>query len=301
MSPVYLPRREGRSRFVTVRGLRYHLTTWGEHRPGGAPPLVMTHGWMDIGASFQFVVDALAGEREIVAPDWRGFGRTEPAPATDAFWFPDYLGDLDALLDAISPDAPVDLAGHSMGGNVVMNYAALRPQRVRRLISLEGFGLPDVPPDLAVTRLARWLDELKLEARLRDFASLDDAVAQLRRTNPRLSMDKAAWLARQWTAPDGSGRWRVHAAAAHKRVNPVAYRADEAIALWRAIRAPLLFVQGDHDSLDNYWDGRYKSAEFERRLAVIANLRRLRLRDAGHMLHHDQPEALAAALEAFLE
>ena len=109
------------------------------------PTLVMLHGWMDVGASFQFVVDALAGidgfERAIAAPDWRGFGLTE-GPPVDSYWFPDYLGDLDALLDALSPHIPVDLAGHSMGGNAAMIYAGVRPQRVRRLVNLEGFGMP---------------------------------------------------------------------------------------------------------------------------------------------------------------
>ncbi len=300
MSPSYLPRRPGRSRFVGVRGLRYHLTTWGERRPGGPPPLVMMHGWMDVGASFQFVVDVLASEREVFAPDWRGFGRTEAPAATDAYWFPDYLGDLDALLDEISPDAPVDLVGHSMGGNVVMAYAGLRPQRVRRLVSLEGFGLPDMPADEAPARLVRWLDELKVQPRLRDVASADEVAAWLGKVHPRLPADKSAWLAAQWSAPDGRGRWRLRADAAHKRINPVPYRVAEAVALWRAISAPLLFVQGDHDDLERHWAGRYTAAEFERRLAVVAKVSWLRLRDAGHMLHQEQPEALAAALEAFL-
>uniref|UniRef100_UPI002362DFF1 alpha/beta fold hydrolase n=3 Tax=Pseudomonadota TaxID=1224 RepID=UPI002362DFF1 len=82
----------------------------------GRPPLVLLHGWMDVGASFQFVVDALAGDREVIALDWRGFGLSE-ASGAGCYWFPDYLADLDALLDAVSPSAPVDLLGHSMGGN----------------------------------------------------------------------------------------------------------------------------------------------------------------------------------------
>ena len=296
----YRPRRAPTSSFVRIRGLRCHLTTWGEPRPDGAPPLVMMHGWMDIGASFQFVVDAFGADRHVVAPDWRGFGQTQAPAPVDAYWFPDYLGDLDALLDAISPEAPVDLAGHSMGGNVVMTYAGVRPQRVRRLVNLEGFGLPDMAPDAAPRRLTQWLDELKAPQRLRDFGSLEEVAARLRQTNPRLAADKAAWLAGQWAEPDGQGRWRLRADAAHKRVNPVPYRAAEAIAIWRAIAAPLLWVQGDRADLDRHWGGRYTEAEFQRRLAVVPLVTQLRLADAGHMLHHDQPAALAAAIEAHL-
>jgi pimeloyl-ACP methyl ester carboxylesterase len=141
----YQPKKSATNRMLPVRGLRYHLTQWGTPQ-AGQPLLVMTHGFMDVGASFQFVVDALHSQRCVIAPDWRGFGLTEAPTGADAYWFADYLGDLDALLDALSPDAPVDLLGHSMGGNVVMTYAGVRPHRVRRLINLEGFGLPDCPP-----------------------------------------------------------------------------------------------------------------------------------------------------------
>ena len=159
MPHVYPPCRPHRDDFPTLRGLRHHVLRWGEP-VAGRPPLVMVHGWMDVGASFQFVVDALPGEREVIALDWRGFGLSETTGA-DSYWFPDYLGDLDALLDTVSPGAPVDLLGHSMGGNVAMSYAGIRPQRVRRLVNLEGFGMPDVAPAAAPERLAKWLDELK--------------------------------------------------------------------------------------------------------------------------------------------
>ena len=109
-------------------------------------------------------------DRHVVALDWRGFGLTE-APGADSYWFADYLGDLDAALDRLRPDAAVDLAGHSMGGNVVMIYAGVRPQRVRRLVNLEGFGMPETKPHQAPKRYAQWLDELKVQPQLRDYAS----------------------------------------------------------------------------------------------------------------------------------
>ena len=297
-------RRAGRSSTLPIRGLDYHLTTWGDAQAAPKPLLVMMHGWMDLGASFQFVADAMADGRIIVAPDWRGFGRTA-APGADCYWFPDYLGDLDALLDALSPDAPVDLLGHSMGGNVVMHYAALRPQRVRRLVNLEGFGLPDMPAELAGKRLVQWLDDLKRPQRLKGYPSLAAVAARLQQTNPRLGDARAAWLAAQWAQksaePRADGQWHLRADAAHKRVNPALYRAAEVIALWRAIRAPLLWVQGADSRPEAWWGGRYSLAEFADRLAVVPNLQKVVLADAGHMLHHDQPEALARTLDAFLD
>jgi len=305
MSPPYLPRRTAVSHFIDVRGLTYHAQTWGEPvlATSDRPLLLLLHGWMDVGASFQFMVDALAaleGERRwIVAPDWRGFGRTSQS-GSDSYWFPDYLGDLDALIDALSPAQPVDLLGHSLGGNVAMSYAGVRPARVRRLVNLEGFGLPASKPQQAPKRMHQWLDELKAPAALRAYASAAAVAERLVKTNPRLPADKAAWLATQWAAPDESGRWHLLADAAHKRVNPVLYQADEVVETWRRIQAPTLWIEGAKTDVTHWWGDRYPRSEFEARLAVVPQLERETLADCGHMLHHDRPEALAARLRAFL-
>lgn len=299
----YSPARPARPRTLALRGLKHHVNEWGEPDPA-QPSLVLLHGWMDVGASFQFVVDALAAldrrPRHVLAPDWRGFGHSD-ASGADSYWFPDYLGDLDALLDALSPERPVDLLGHSMGGNVVMSYAGVRPQRIRRLVNLEGFGLPAARPDETPGRVARWLDELKQPAEIRDYASADEVAARLRRNNPRLAPARAAWLARQWAEAGPEGRWRILGDPAHKRTNPVPYRVDEVLATWRAIQAPTLWVEGSASRPEDWWGGRYTRAEFHTRLDVVPRVDRQVLDDAGHMLHHDQPEALAALLHRFLE
>jgi pimeloyl-ACP methyl ester carboxylesterase len=305
MTASYQPRRTAKTVTLKVRGLRHAVQTWGEpaHATPERPLLLMLHGWMDVGASFQFVVDALAEregtQRVIAAPDWRGFGGSDSGGA-DSFWFPDYLGDLDAIADSLSPDAPFDLLGHSMGGNVVMSYAAVRPQRVRKLVNLEGFGLPSTQPAQSVKRLAQWLDELKTEPTLAPYANAAAVATRLMKNNPRLAADRAAWLATQWGEPMADGRWRLRADAAHKRVNPMLYRADETVAQWREIAAPLLWVEGAQTDLRVWWQDRYPRAEFDARLTVVRDVTRLLLQDCGHMLHHDQPERLAQALIEFV-
>jgi pimeloyl-ACP methyl ester carboxylesterase len=303
---AYAPLRASRSLHLPLRTVRYHVHQWGDASlvTPARPALVLMHGWMDVGASFQFVVDELArleGERRfVIAADWRGFGHSTSG-GVDAFWFQDYLGDLEALLDAVAPGQAVDLAGHSMGGNVVMTYAGVRPARIRRLVNLEGFGLPDVKAAHAPTRLATWLDELKEPAALRSYDSVADVAARLRKNNPRLPADKAAWLAPHWSEQRADGRWHILGEPAHKRVNPVLYRAEEAIASWRRIAAPTLWVEGAQTDVTKYWGDRYPRAEFEQRLAQVPGVARIVLDDCGHMLHHDQPAALAAAMAAFLD
>ncbi len=84
------------TRIVPLRGVRYHLYVWGEALPAEAPTLLCLHGWGDLGASFQFLADVLPADWRILAPDWRGFGRSQHN--VGPYWFPDYLADLDALL-----------------------------------------------------------------------------------------------------------------------------------------------------------------------------------------------------------
>ncbi|MDQ6680260.1 MAG: alpha/beta hydrolase [Pseudomonadota bacterium] len=302
----YQPRRVARSRFITVRGLRYHVLEWGEPAlvTASRPALVMLHGWMDVAASFQFVVDALPSGRHVIALDWRGFGLTDSPPG-DTYWIPDYIGDLDVALDMLLPGQTIDLAGHSMGGNAVMLYAGLRPERIRRLVNLEGFGMPRTCPEQAPKRLVQWLDDLKTVHELRSYPTLEAVAARLQKTNPRLRGDRAAWLAQHWSRPrtnaDGTpGGREILGDPAHKRPTPLLYHVEEVLEIWKLISAPLLWVEGDQTDIGRWWGNRYTKEEFHQRLAVVPQVERHVLSPAGHMLHHDQPEALAERLESFL-
>jgi pimeloyl-ACP methyl ester carboxylesterase len=299
---MYQPKRVSRSEFVPIRNLRYHVRIWGEPAPG-KPPLVMVHGWMDVAASWQFVVDAFAQDRYVIAPDWRGYGLTQ-SPATDNYWFPDYLADLDFLLDHYAQDTPVDLVGHSMGGNIAVLYAGARPGRIRKLVNLEGFGMPATKPSQAPGRYAKWIDELKSfhrgEKDLKSYDSIDGVARRLMRTNRRLTQDKADWLAQHWAREEADGRWHILGHPAHKIINANLFRVDEVLEIYKAITAPLLAVEASDDSLGQWWQGRYTLAEYHERLKSVSDMRLGHIEDAGHMLHHDQPAALALLIEDFI-
>ncbi len=286
-------RRPSRSGFHSIRGVRYHVRRWG---PPEGRPLLLLHGWMDVSASFQFLVDALEGTWQCIAPDWRGFGLS--GWSDGGYWFPDYLADLDALLDLCSVREPVPLVGHSMGGNIACLYAGVRPERVSRVVSLEGFGLPATRAQEAPERYRRWLEELQTPAAFSDYPSLEAVAARLQKNNPRLTEDQARFLAPHWAAPGPDGRVRLRSDPQHKRVNPVLYRLEEAMACWRRIEAPVLWVLGEESALARR--RREDPEEFEQRSAAIRRLRVETLTGAGHMMHHDQPRALARLIEAFL-
>jgi len=286
-----------RSDFITVRGLRCHVRHWGE---AGAPKIFMLHGWMDVAASFQFVVDCLEGNWHVIAHDWRGFGRSGRSGA-DTYWFLDYLADLDFILDYYAPGQAVNLLGHSMGGNVAGLYAGARPQRVAKLINLEGFGLPVTGPEQATGRFARWLDELREPPVMRTYASLDEVAARLQQTNPRLPAERASFLARFWSARKENGEWEILGDPAHKVTGPLLYRVDEVMACWSAITAPVLWVEAENTEMWRWMGSKEQArAEVDRRRAHLANVTSRVIPDAGHMLHHDQPALLARLVEEFL-
>jgi pimeloyl-ACP methyl ester carboxylesterase len=293
--------RPSRSRYATIRGLRYHLREWGPSEVGPERRLFMLHGWMDVSASFQFVVDALDSDWHVIAPDWRGFGLSERT-AGDCYWFPDYVADLEFILEAVQGDAPAHLIGHSMGGNVAMLYAGARPRRVRSVINLEGLGLHASHAEQAPGRFAQWLDELKTGGSLRDYADRAEVAARLCRNNPRLSAERAAILAQHWAEPDGRGRFRVAGDPAHRIVNPVLYRLDEAMACWKTISSPALMVMAtETDALRHVARDREQALEeVRRRFGSVPGAEQATIADAGHMLHHDQPEAVAHLIEDFL-
>jgi len=287
---------------VVLRGLAHHVLTWGDPK---APKLFLLHGWMDVGASFQFLVDGLARDWYAIAPDLRGYGRSEWQP--QGYWFADYIADLEALAGAFAPAERLNLVGHSLGGNIVMMYAGARPARVRRIVSLEGFGIPAQSPDVAPAKIAAWLDALASEPEFAPYASFDAVADRLQKNNPRLPRDKAVFLARHWAAATADGGAQLLSDPRHKLPFPTTYRLDEAIAVWRKIAAPTLWVAAAESNIPKWLNDRSEGEAgadgldgVRRRMAHLRDARLVVIPDAGHMLHHDQPELTAAAIEAFL-
>src|SRR5579862_7611896 len=195
----YEPRRVPWQEDVDVRGLRHRLTWWGERT---TTPIVLLHGFLDSGATWQFLADRLPASWTLVAPDWRGFGDTEWAPG--GYWFPDYFADLDVLLDKLVPQSRARVIGHSMGANVATMYGGIRTERLRWLVNLEGLGLTPTQPAEAPERYAKWLHELRDPPLHGSYISAAQLASLLHRRNPRLSTDVCEYIARAWSRPISS-------------------------------------------------------------------------------------------------
>jgi pimeloyl-ACP methyl ester carboxylesterase len=281
------------SHFHDINGIRYHVRTWGDP---GRPQLFLLHGWMDVSASFQFLVDCFQREWHVIAPDWRGFGLS--GWAQGSYWFPDYYADLDALVRLYQPDAPIDLVGHSMGGNIAGTYSGLRPDRISKLVTLEGMGLPRMSAEVAPKRYREWMDAQFDPPAFAPYKAYSDLAARLKRNNPRLSDEQAGFLAREWGRETEDGTVVLRSDPKHKARNPYLFRVDEAIAIWRCVTAPTLLVTGRQSHIHEWLKD--KPEELAERKAAFRDLREVELEDCGHMMHHDQPRRLAALIEEFV-
>lgn len=286
----YQPKVPRTERELPIRGANYCVYEWGAPE---APPLIYLHGWGDTGSTFQFVVDALGENWRVLAPDWRGFGRS--SCNCSSYWFPDYLADLHQLLDIFSPADPVRLIGHSMGGNVASLYAGTFPERIAAFINIEGFGLADSNPADAPQRYRAWIEGAIGGPGFSNYPDIGALARRIRKRHPGMSQQACAFVAREWAVEGADGVTRLRADPLHKLPNPILYRRAEALACSREVTAETLLIIGSNSSIAK------EAGALPAAVDLYPNGRRVLIDGAGHMLHFEAPHALARAIEDFLQ
>jgi pimeloyl-ACP methyl ester carboxylesterase len=279
-----------RSDFLPVRGLRFHVRRWGAP---DKPMLFLAHGWLDVSATFALAVQPLLERFQVLCPDARGFGHSQWPQ--DGYWFPDYIGDFEVIADHYSPTAPLLLAGHSMGAQIMSLYAGLRPERVARLACIDGLFMPDMPSELATKRFRHWLGELKQLPQQKSYPSFEELATRVKKQHPQLSDERALFIAHCWGNADGRGEITLLADPKHRMNGPGLFKVAESMNIWKNVTAPTLFL----DAAKSWLHPLIKTEELQARRACFRDRREQVIEGSGHMIHFDAPEALGRALLQF--
>lgn len=276
---------------LVANGIEHRVLRWGER----GRTVFLVHGFADAAATWDEVAPVLARNARVIAPDLRGFGHGARAPRGSYYHFPDYVADLAGLVDALAPDEPIAIVGHSMGGVVATLFAGAFPDRVVRLANLEGLGPPDHAADAGPERMRTWIDGVRAlsnrDERARGPMSPADARRRLGMSHPRIAADvldrKLPYLVGEI---EGGVRWLFD--PLHRTTAPVPFFTSSFVAFARRITCPVLFVSGGADG--------FHPADEEARLAGFTSLSRVTLDGAGHMLHWTRPAELTRVLEDYL-
>lgn len=272
-------------------GLQINAWEWPAD---GKPIVLLIHGGRDQARSWDFVADRLAGQFHLVAPDLRGHG--------DSVWsgegqydLADFVADSASVLTALS--SSIHLVGHSLGGNIAIRLAAIYPDRIERLVAIEGLELPLTreaanKAEPLADRFRSWLDQRQaLERRSPPvYPSIEATAERMAREFPELDRAMVDHLALHSVRPvDGGFTWKFDNRTRLRP--PIDSDSRDFDALLSGINCPTLLLYGGQS---------WVPAPNADRLAQIRDHHLRRYEDAGHWLHHDDPDRFATDVSSFL-
>ena len=275
--------------------LRLHYVDWGN--PDG-PPMLLIHGGRDHCRNWDWVAEHFAKDYHIIAPDLRGHGDSQ-WEASGNYTQISYVYDIAQLLQQKNMH-DVTVIGHSLGGAIALMYTALFPERVKKLVAIEGMGpspsLAAKQAEISINDSVRsWVDDMrKLSGRLpRRYDTLDDAFKRMRDENPHLSEEQARHLTLHGANQneDGTYSWKFDN---YVRVFSMSGLPNEEVKkMYGEISCPTLLMRGEESwASDPVADGRTQCFNCPIEYQSFAN--------AGHWVHHDQLDGFVDRVSEFL-
>jgi pimeloyl-ACP methyl ester carboxylesterase len=285
---------EPASRTYVSQGLKLHYLDWGNE---GAPLLMLVHGMKDHARSWDWTARALRDRWHVVAPDLRGHGDSEWS-RDGAYMHAFHIVDIADLVDALGQDK-LTIIGHSYGGNVVGRYAALFPQRVRKLVLVDSLGPSDEvlagwAAEGPIKRTREWIEKRRAAGAAtrtpRRMATLEEAVARMAAANRHLSKEQAQHLAVHGVRRHSDGyRWKYDPVIGSFLPEDFSINST---GFWREVTAPTLLCWGAESWTSNPEVDGHAGCFRDRRTVVFEK--------SGHWLHHDQLEDFLALLHEYL-
>ena len=278
------------SHFFYSDRLKLQFWDWGTE---GKPALILVHGGLDHARNWDWVAKALREDFHVYALDLRGHGNSAWAPGA-LYSIAEHILDLSSMADVIN-QFPVRIIGHSLGAITTLLYAGVYPERVAKVVAIEGLGLPLQEARFsAPERIRRWIEKVRAaENRTQhSYPNLEAAVARMKEANPFLSDEVAEHLTlhgTNWNA-DGSIIWKFDNYA--RLFPPYGANLQEAAEILRQITCPVLLFWGRQSFA--------KDPDTDPLAQEIAHRRVVKVDQAGHWLHHDQLDIFLRETKKFM-
>jgi pimeloyl-ACP methyl ester carboxylesterase len=281
---------EPESRHYYSQRLKLHYVVWGED--DAKPPLLLIHGNRDHARNWDDVARRLVDRYTVYASDLRGHGDSAWAIGGQ-YSLPEFVLDTAALVDALGHEK-LTLIGHSLGGAVALQFAGVYPDRVQKIVAVEGLGPKALERKAAHRRMREWIlymQEMDLR-RPRRYATLDDAVQRMQEANPHLTPELAHRLTLHGARRDEDGTYTWKFDNYVRIRSPYEFNLEDARVIWNQIRCPVLLVRGAES-----WTG---DPEADDRASAFHSYRSVAIEDAGHWVHHDQLDRFLEVVSDFL-
>lgn len=280
---------EPRSEYYESQRIRMHYVVW---EGGATAPMLLIHGGQDHCRNWDFVAARLMSDYSIYAPDLRGHGDSGWAIG-GMYSLPEFVLDVATLANSI--EGKLTIIGHSLGGGVALQYAGIFPDKVEKVVSIEGWGPPIMERRPAHIRMREWIGHMHgLERRTpRRYTTIEDATKRMMEANPHLTPQMARHLTIHGAGQndDGSYSWKFDN---YVRIrSPYEFNIEDAKDIWAKIEAPVLLIRGSESwAADPDRSGRGDAIR-DHRTVVIPN--------AGHWAHHDQLDEFMSVVKEFLK
>lgn len=245
---------------------------------GEGKPLIILHGVFGTSDNWQTFGKAVSAKYKVYLVDLRNHGNS---PHSDTFDYPSMAEDLKEFIEEHHLDKPM-LMGHSMGGKVVMSFAVAHPDSFEKMI------IVDIAPKYYPPHHQKILEGLS--------AVKIDTVESRKEAEEQLSAYIDDTGIRQFLlknlkrADNGQFAWKLNLSVVKEKIDNVGLALDTDAET----KKPALFIRGDQSEyvLD-------EDKEHIRKLFPLAQI--ITIKDAGHWIHAEQPEALYEAVTRFLD